>query len=172
MGGGEEEDRTTRESGGYGDILQTLSGDDDLMVQNAIRNNARIGAMLGAGTYTFTDPPESLREHFNRKRRHVSTSLHYSFKNQIILSLWYLSSMVVNTSLLFWVHPFIFLLPLFRYMLEIVLYKRLEKSLHIDKTIGFKLSPLAIILNSLLFDLFTVYTFVSQFFVKTKWKGN
>lgn len=156
------------ETGGYDATLQTVSGDDDLFVQNAVRQNAKVGSMLGEGTYTYTKAPSSFGEHFNRKRRHVSTSLYYSRKNQITLAFWYISAMLLNASIVFIYHPFLFVFPLTKVITELILFSRIRKVLKL-KIVP---DPVGVVFHSIRFDIFTAFIFVSQFFVKTKWKGN
>ncbi len=80
--------------GGYKAISQTLSGDDDLLVQQAVKLNYKITTMNNSEKYVTTIPPESFKAYLKQKKRHTAASNHYLLKNQILLSYWHLLNQI------------------------------------------------------------------------------
>jgi cellulose synthase/poly-beta-1,6-N-acetylglucosamine synthase-like glycosyltransferase len=74
--------------GGYGATLQTIGGDDDLLLQNARRMHMRIGMIpCGANSLPVSFSPTSITEYFRQKGRHTQTSNYYSAKSLLFLLL-------------------------------------------------------------------------------------
>ncbi len=74
--------------GGYGKISQILSGDDDLLLNEA----GKMGYRITTGEFdnpVATAPPEGLNSFLKMKKRHTTTSNYYPLKTKIILFFWY-----------------------------------------------------------------------------------
>ena len=68
-----------RDTGGFAAIENSLSGDDDLFLQQVVRrNSARVVALLDGQSFVTTEAPDSLAEWVRQKRRHVSGGRFYS----------------------------------------------------------------------------------------------
>lgn len=72
--------------GGYGNTLKAYSGDDDLLIQNAIRNKMNISVNF---IPVITKAETNFIRYIHQKRRHVKTSHYYSIKSKLILGIWH-----------------------------------------------------------------------------------
>jgi cellulose synthase/poly-beta-1,6-N-acetylglucosamine synthase-like glycosyltransferase len=81
------------EVGGFSSHNDTVSGDDDLFLQDVITKveTAKIGLAIDQDSYVPTWSLQSWKDYFNQKRRHASTSMKYTLKHQFLLSLWAIS---------------------------------------------------------------------------------
>jgi cellulose synthase/poly-beta-1,6-N-acetylglucosamine synthase-like glycosyltransferase len=61
------------------------SGDDDLFI-NRVARKENTAIMVEPGSYTWSDPKRSFEKWVNQKRRHLSTSRHYRFRNKFMLA--------------------------------------------------------------------------------------
>lgn len=65
--------------GGFAHSQQSMSGDDDLMVQHVVRCNAApVSHAFGPETYVPSDAPETWRAWVHQKRRHASAGRYYA----------------------------------------------------------------------------------------------
>ncbi len=86
---------------GFEHSLQSLSGDDDLFVQEVARREAaRIVHMFDPRTFVPTDAPRTWRAWFRQKTRHTSASKFYHRDIQAHLAVFH------TTSILLWAAPF------------------------------------------------------------------
>ncbi|MEI7724954.1 MAG: glycosyltransferase [Bacteroidota bacterium] len=63
------------------------SGDDDLFI-NRIANRTNTTIMVHPGSYTLSEPKETLGNWITQKKRHLSTSHLYKFKHKMLLGLY------------------------------------------------------------------------------------
>lgn len=71
-------------NGGFGLYSNLASGDDDLFVNgNAAAENTRVE--FGAGTFTRSEPCETVEEWVKQKKRHLTTAAYYKQKDQVVL---------------------------------------------------------------------------------------
>ncbi|MDA3860794.1 MAG: glycosyltransferase, partial [Melioribacteraceae bacterium] len=98
---------------GYAITIETLSGDDDLLLREAVRNNFKIGMITSPNTFVFSKTKEKYSEYVNQKSRHASTSIHYSLKDQILLGSWHLLNLIALFSIIFLPYGTEFIFPLF-----------------------------------------------------------
>ena len=89
-----------RRIGGFGRTLYLISGDDDLLVQEIVRQRAgRAYALTDAGTFAPSDAPMSWRAWLRQKRRHLSDGRVYPWWLQLHLALFH------GSGTLFWLAP-------------------------------------------------------------------
>lgn len=150
---------------GYSNTTETLSGDDDLLLREAIKHNLKIGCVTNRGSWVFSNSKITLRDYLNQKARHTETSLHYLFSRQIVLGLWHL----INLGMLF--SPFLvfidrrfFLLFLTKMILDLVLIKSNEKKF------GYSFKFLEIISLQIFYEFFLIINFFNASTKKIEWK--
>ena len=86
--------------GGFGEGLHLLSGDDDLLVQEVVRQRAgHVFALTNARTFAPSDAPTTWRAWLRQKRRHLSDGRAYPRKLQWHLALFH------GTGTLLWFAP-------------------------------------------------------------------
>ncbi len=97
--------------GGYSNTTETLSGDDDLLLREAVKNKMLIGTVIEPEAFVFSEAPKSFNEYFKQKKRHLQTSFHYLLKQKIFLGFWHLINLISLFSvLLIFISP-VFALP-------------------------------------------------------------
>lgn len=90
-----------RNIGGYEKISQTLSGDDDLLLQKGKALGCNITVMDNLEATVYTDPPSDLKSYLIQKQRHLSASNYYSFLDKSILTLWHSVNLLALLSIFF-----------------------------------------------------------------------
>ena len=63
------------------------SGDDDLFI-NRVAKRSNTAIMTHPGSYTFSDPKQTIGQWITQKKRHLSTSTHYKFKHKLLLGMY------------------------------------------------------------------------------------
>ncbi len=112
--------------GGYKDHMNTMSGDDDLFInQIADQNNTEI-CML-SNSFTVSTPKTTFRDWIIQKRRHISTAKFYKWKHKILLSLHYTSN------LLFWLSFIVLIAYQYHWLIVLSLFS-LRFILHLFTT--------------------------------------
>ncbi len=76
--------------GGYGKTTETLSGDDDLLLREAVKRKMLIGTVIEPDAFVFSAAPKSFEDYFKQKKRHLQTSFHYLLKQKMFLGFWHL----------------------------------------------------------------------------------
>ena len=151
--------------GGYSKTKNTLSGDDDLLLREAIIKNLKIGTVTEQGSYVFSDTKKTFLEYFLQKARHTQTSFHYLLKHKLVLGVWHL----LNLSLLF--SPILmFINPMFSILLpsKILIDSILVKST--QKKFSYKFSLLQIGYLQIVYEIFLIVHFFNSKFSRIKWK--
>jgi glycosyltransferase involved in cell wall biosynthesis len=88
------------DAGGFSAIGKSLSGDDDLFLQQVVRRkSARVLALLDRRSFVTTDAPNTFPGWVRQKRRHVSGGRFYSGTIKAHLSAFH------GTNLLLWLAP-------------------------------------------------------------------
>lgn len=91
-----------RRTGGFADTLQSMSGDDDLFVQQVrTKRTGRILHLFGLETYVPTTAPETWHQWFRQKIRHTSAGRFYPRDVKLHLTLYH------ATSTLLWIAPLV-----------------------------------------------------------------
>jgi len=75
--------------GGYSNTMVTLSGDDDLLLQQAVKHKLKIGTVNNIDAYVYSSSKENFQAYLNQKARHTKTSVHYLPSRQLLLGIWH-----------------------------------------------------------------------------------
>ena len=151
--------------GGYDNTLGTLSGDDDLLLREAVRNKLKIKAFYDKNamvySYTVDKPPDYLKQ----RARHTQTSLHYSLKNKLILSGWHLLNLIMLFSpVLMFLDFNFFWLFIVKLLTDIlVLY-------FVGKRFNHNFNPFRLLYLDIAYEIFLVINFFNSLFGKVEWK--
>jgi cellulose synthase/poly-beta-1,6-N-acetylglucosamine synthase-like glycosyltransferase len=90
---------------GFSGALQSLGGDDDLLLLQARKQNKKIGLIpYWNSALPLSASPETLPAYFAQRSRHIKTSHSYSFSTKSVLAVYHLVNFLAIVS--------IFLLPL------------------------------------------------------------
>ena len=150
---------------GYSNTTETLSGDDDLLLREAVKHKLKIGIILNTGSFVYTSAKNNFREYFNQRARHTKTSFYYLPGRQIILALWHLVNLFLLLSpILVLFNKLFFLLFIIKLLFDLLTVKVLQNKF------GYKFTSLEIIYLQILYEVFLVVHFVNALFKKDKWK--
>lgn len=111
---------------GFENHKELLSGDDDLLVNEASANY-KAAISIAPGSFVFSQPKEKWQDWFNQKYRHFSTGTSYKLKHKILLGLLNASHFIFYISFLILIiliaNPFwILLLFLIRLFLQWIIF--------------------------------------------------
>ncbi|MFC2103056.1 glycosyltransferase [Bacteroidota bacterium] len=153
------------EIGGYKNTTDTLSGDDNLLLREAIKNNLKIGPMTSAGSFVYSNTKDTFKEYFSQRARHTQTSFHYLNKSKIFLALWHSLNIIFIPLLILSIVNILFLLP---FLVKIIF--DLSTGLLFQKKLGYKFSIVEIVYLQILYEVFLVVHFFRAKFGKVSWK--
>ncbi len=123
---------------GFASHIRRLSGDDDLLVQDALRHGARVAVVADPPAHTHTAPPATWAAWWRQKRRHLSAGPRYRFADRrrigvflLANGLFYLAPLGLLVSLAHFVENLVPLIALWavRTLGLVAVYYRLEKRL-------------------------------------------
>jgi cellulose synthase/poly-beta-1,6-N-acetylglucosamine synthase-like glycosyltransferase len=149
---------------GYSNTVETLSGDDDLLLREAVRNKLNIGVVLNPEAFVYSSSKKTWKEYIRQRARHTKTSLYYLVRHKLFLSAWHLINLLmlfspilimINIYCLF---PFIFKIAI---GLIIILY--------FQKKFGYRFKLQEIIYLQILYELFLIINFTNAVIKKDSW---
>ena len=151
---------------GYKNTTETLSGDDDLFIREAIKQKAKIGCFIEKGGLVFTNSVSSLKDYLQQKARHTSTSFYYLRKHKYLLSAWHLSNLFFLISpFLFFINIFFSVFFIFKILIDIILIKRMQK------LVNYNFNLFEIIYLQIIYELLLIINIFNSKFSDIKWKG-
>ncbi|WP_175470887.1 glycosyltransferase [Hymenobacter psychrophilus] len=119
---------------GFASHIRTLSGDDDLLVQDAVAAGARVAVVAQPGAHTLSEAAETWGAWWRQKRRHLSAGKQYRLADRIRLGafiganlLYYGTAVVLLFSPANWVP--LAILCLLRTVLVGAVYQQLNRRL-------------------------------------------
>ncbi len=68
---------------GFASHIRSLSGDDDLLVQDAVARGARVAVVADAGAHTLSEPAQTWGQWWRQKRRHLSAGSRYRWSDRL-----------------------------------------------------------------------------------------
>lgn len=149
---------------GFSKMLETLSGDDDLLIREAICHKAKIGIINNNQCYVYSNTKNTLSDFLKQKFRHTSTSYHYSLKQLIFPSFWHFINIIMFFSILFIPINIIFIIPfLLKLVIDIFVNKVFQKQFQYD------FSYIELVYFQILYELFIILKFPISYFYKNKW---
>ncbi len=152
--------------GGYANTTDTLSGDDDLLLREAVKNKFKIGCVTDNEAAVYSSTPKNFKQYLHQKARHTSTSHHYLFIHKLLLLLWH----VINIVLLFGIF-FINFNPLFLYGFLIKLSADYILTYNKMRILNYKFSLFELLYLQVIYDLLIMVNFINSFFHGQNWKS-
>jgi len=151
--------------GGYSKTKDTTSGDDDLLLREAVKNKLKIGVVTESGSFVFSETKKTFSEYFQQKARHTQTSFHYLKKHQLMLGFWHLLNLIFIFS------PLLMILnPLFGILIPAKLLVDISVVKSNQKKFSFNFSIVEIIYLQIIYELLLVVHFLNARFADIKWK--
>jgi cellulose synthase/poly-beta-1,6-N-acetylglucosamine synthase-like glycosyltransferase len=150
---------------GYSNTMETLSGDDDLLLREAIKNRMKIGVVAEKHSFVYSYTKNSLKEYLRQKSRHTKTSFYYLTSSKIFLGAWHLINIVFLFSPILLFINNVFILPfIFKMASDIILIKSHQKKF------TYNFNVLQIIYLQVFYELLLIINFFNAIFRKDKWK--
>ena len=150
---------------GYSNTKETLSGDDDLLLREAVKNNMKIGIVSNKSSFVYSSTKSNFKKYFNQRTRHTKTSFYYLPGRQFILAAWHLLNLFFLFSIfLIFADKLFALLFLMKLLIDFILVKSLQKKF------GYEFNNFEIIYLQIIYELFLVVHFINALFRKDKWK--
>ncbi|GAB3317416.1 glycosyltransferase [Hymenobacter humi] len=126
---------------GFASHIRQLSGDDDLLVQDAVRQGQRVAVVADPAAHTLSEPAATWAVWWRQKRRHLSAGRAYKFGDRLRVGtfvmanmLFYLATLVLLFSPNNWV-PLAVVWAL-RTLFVSAVYARLSNRLHQSVVVG------------------------------------
>ena len=153
--------------GGYDNTLGTLSGDDDLLLREAVRNKLKIKAFYDKNAMVYSYTIDNLPDYLKQRARHTRASLHYSLKNKLILAGWHLLNLVMLFSPILMLLDFNFIWPFIVKLSTdtLILY-------FVGKSFNHNFNPFQLLYLDIAYEIFLVINFFNSLFLKVEWKQN
>ena len=79
---------------GFASHIRQLSGDDDLLVQDAVRQGQRVAVVADPAAHTLSAPAETWAAWWRQKRRHLSAGRAYRFADRLRIGTFVLANML------------------------------------------------------------------------------
>lgn len=150
---------------GFNNIIETLSGDDDLLIREAVKNKMKVSAFRFDNDLVYSSPAYSLREYLHRKSRHLKTSHYYLLRHKTLLSVWHLINIISVYSIFLTAVSYLFIIPFsVKMIIDTALVLLIKKKLPHD----FRLFE--VIYLQFFYEIFLVINFINSLFKKDKWK--
>ena len=150
---------------GYHNTMDTISGDDDLFIREAVKRNLNVGFVSAHKSFVFSNAPESFSEYLNQRVRHLKTSHYYPFTTQSVLFFWHEITYIAQYFfLLFFITPIAIFVTVLKIFLDIILV------LTFQTKFGYKFSIIQIPMLSFSYELFVLIHILNSVMRKTKWK--
>jgi cellulose synthase/poly-beta-1,6-N-acetylglucosamine synthase-like glycosyltransferase len=152
--------------GGYKTTTETLSGDDDLLIREGIKNKMKVGVITNKQAFVHTTSPDNLNDYFKQKARHTSTSNFYLLRHKIILAIWHLMNLLLIFSpILSFINLDLLLLFFTKIIFDVIIVLLFQKKL------GYKFRVLHIVYLQIEYELFLIVHYLSATFKKKiEWK--
>lgn len=79
---------------GYYATMDTLGGDDDLFIREAVKSKKNIQPVVEKDTFVWSETKTQLSDYKRQKARHVATSHHYLPIHKLLLGFWHIGNLL------------------------------------------------------------------------------
>jgi cellulose synthase/poly-beta-1,6-N-acetylglucosamine synthase-like glycosyltransferase len=151
--------------GGYNNTTDTISGDDDLLLREAVKNKFKICAFTNPGSFVYSETKNKFKDYFSQRARHTQTSFYYPLKQKLFLTIWHLLNITfILSPLLMFVNKF-FVLP---FLIKIIL--DITRNILFQNKFSYRFKIYEAIYLQILYEIFIVVHFFNARFRKIEWK--
>ncbi|HZW40640.1 MAG TPA: glycosyltransferase [Ignavibacteriaceae bacterium] len=149
---------------GYENTLETLSGDDDLLLREAVKRKLKIGIIEESDAFVYSYTKGKFKEYLKQKSRHLKTSHHYTVTIKNLLGIWHLINLIMLFSLfLVPIIPRIIVLPSMKILFDILIVKSFQKKY----SYNFKIQQIFCL--QIIYECFLILNFINSFIKKDRW---
>ncbi len=152
--------------GGYSKTLETISGDDDLLLREAYIKKLKIGFIDPGNAKVFSNAPDNWEKYFKQRSRHVKTSHHYTFIQKLFGFIYFVSEIIFTYSFL--LVPFGIFFPLVTLLKLKITYSTIKQNIFLFYT---KPKIGEFLLFELIFPIILLVNFTLSIFSKTDWEN-
>ncbi len=151
--------------GGFSNTTQSISGDDDLLLREAIKNNLNICTLRSQNAFVYSETKNSFKEYFRQRARHTQASFYYTLKQKLFLAIWHF------LNLLFFFSPVLlfvnkaFIIP---FIVKILFDAAI--AVRFQSKFGYKFKLIDIAYLQFFYEIFLIIHFFNAKFSKVKWK--
>lgn len=150
---------------GYENTTSSLSGDDDLLLQQAIKHGLKISKVTNQEAFVFSKTKETYLEYANQKSRHTSTSIYYSKRSQMILLIWHILNITSIFSVFLIPINILFVFPFFiKLVIDIFVLNNFQGNF------GYKLNPILFIALQIHYEINLIYFFYKGLQFTDRWE--
>jgi cellulose synthase/poly-beta-1,6-N-acetylglucosamine synthase-like glycosyltransferase len=151
---------------GYNNITEVLSGDDDLIIREAVKHKMKIGSVVNKEAFVYTESPADFNQYLKQKTRHTTTSNYYLFKHKIILTSWHLVNLgFLLSPILSFINIYFLLLFFIKLFVDEITI------LFSQKKFGYKFGVFQIFYLQFIYELLLIYHYLSATIKKNiEWK--
>lgn len=151
---------------GYNQTVETLSGDDDLLIREAVKQKLKIGTITDKEAFVFSSTKNNLQDYLKQKARHTTTSNYYLLKHQVLLTFWHIINLLFLVSSIFVFISIMFLLPFsVKIIFDLIVVKCFQSRF------GCRFGFIKIIFLQIAYEIFIVVNYLNAVFVKkVTWK--
>ncbi len=150
---------------GYSKTLDTLSGDDDLLLREAIKNKLKIGVVTKKESFVYSGTKQNLNDYLIQRSRHIKTSFHYLRKQKMVLGLWHGVNFILLFSPVMAAIDLIFITP---FIIKFF-FDTLSSGLTQNK-FNYKFSIFKIVYLQIIYEFFLIINFFNALFRKDVWR--
>jgi cellulose synthase/poly-beta-1,6-N-acetylglucosamine synthase-like glycosyltransferase len=150
---------------GYENTLDTISGDDDLLLREAVKHKMKIDVVAEKDSFVYSNAPKSFSEYLTQKTRHTKTSFHYIFIHKVFLAVWHL----INIFMLF--SPVLMIISSkFLILFLVKIFGDIYLVSSTKRYFNFKFNFLEIIIYQAAYEILLIINFLNGSFRKVRWK--
>ena len=150
---------------GYSKTLDTLCGDDDLLLREAVKNKMKIDTVVIPDAFVYSTTKENWKDYLIQKARHTSTSNYYLLKHKIFLAVWHIVNLGLLASFfLGFFNPLFFIPFSVKVLFDLLVVQLLQKKF------GYHFHFVESIYLQLLYELLLIVNYLRGTFGESKWK--
>jgi cellulose synthase/poly-beta-1,6-N-acetylglucosamine synthase-like glycosyltransferase len=153
--------------GGFANTLETPSGDDDLLIREAVKNKLKIGVVDSVESYVLSNSKNTIGEYLDQKARHTKTSFYYLPLHKFLIGFWHSSNILVLFSFLLLPNNIFFVLPfLIKLLTDSIVVVNTQRKLRYN----FKFYEIPFL--QFVYEFFLIVNFFSSFRKNITWQKN
>ena len=151
--------------GGYKNTTDTISGDDDLLLREAVRHKLKIGTITSPGSFVYSHSRTSFKDYFSQRARHTQTSPHYLLKQRLFLATWHSLNIIFLLSPVLISMSIIFIIPFgIKILFDVTVCKVQQKKFR------YKFSIIESIYLQFIYEMFLIIHIIRSKTTTIKWK--
>jgi len=150
---------------GYSNTMETLSGDDDLLLREAVKHRMKTGLAAGKDSLVFSGTKDNMADYIRQKARHTQTSLYYLPFQKFIPGFWHLLNFFFLLSpVLILVDSVFICFFLVKMITDIVIM------INLQKYFGYRFTLSEIFYLQIVYEIFLVIHFFNALSGKSDWE--